>query len=206
MGLFRRGVKPELLTVPRGSEVLLPDARVTPAEQPPTSARLPIPIVGAVARLTLALTERWWPGHTDSDRLKDIIFERTVLGAAFALIEQQQGRAVPGEVNPLVTAAIAWQQTAVPERSGDLPDDVNYRCGFTLRAGYYLARVGEDEMRDLVANSDYNSSAGAKDRQRDLSHTARPARGKPNVCRYCDEPIEPEPGWKDSYLHQLPGS
>ncbi len=171
MSLFRRKPKLEPLTIPQGSVVTFPDLRVTKAfakelgqlvdtaqrvagelletAKPPADGAPPL--VAALARLTNALAERWWPGDAPNrDQDIDVIFERTVLGAAFALVEQQ-GRLVPGLVHPLISTAIAWQQTALPD---EISGDLGYRCMFSLRAGYYLARVGEDATPDLVGNAD----------------------------------------------------
>jgi hypothetical protein len=101
------------------------------------------------------LTSRWWPGNANLDQLTSIVFERLVRGAAFALIEHDSGKMTTGQIYPLIATAIATQFTRDdPEAFGEFAEDVPFRCGFALRAGYYLAREGAGVIPDLVAQSE----------------------------------------------------
>jgi hypothetical protein len=169
VSLFRRKPKPVPLTRPLGTRAPVLDVEVTRRftteinqiisaakrvedellPKPPPDAA---PLVAALHRLAKTLVERWWPAESpDGDRSIVVVLERTVLGAAFALTEQQQGRLVPGQIDPLVWQAIAWQQTALPD---DISGELGWGCIYALPAGYYLARVGEEATPELVASSD----------------------------------------------------
>src|SRR6266511_939742 len=182
MDLFKR--KPRLssqpLRVPQASEAVFPDPKVLkvwPSElvqlidrarlvseellatvpqvghEPPAAGTSPV--VVAEAKLSKALAAGWWPGNTKLDQLSSIVFERLMRGAAFALIEHDNGQMAPGRIHPLVGTAIALQSTGDdPDACSDLAEDVAFRCMFALRAGYYVAREGEGAIPDLVAHSD----------------------------------------------------
>jgi hypothetical protein len=180
--LFRR--KPRLssepLRVPQASEAVIPDPKVLKvwpnelaliidrarqvseqlldtvpqAGHEPPAAKAP-PVVVAEAKLSEALATRWWPSNSNLDQLTSIVFERLIRGAAFALIEHDNGQMTTGRIHPLVATAIALQSRgAEPEAFGELAEHVPFRFMFALRAGYYLAREGEGVIVDLVANSD----------------------------------------------------
>lgn len=106
------------------------------------------------------------------------------------------------EASPVAIVLGAYQ-LAANNRDRKSVDEV-LDVGLSLLAKWpaYLVAFG-DSHPDLQRRSDgTEGDTPSSEQQRDTSHIARPAGDRPNVCRYCDARIEPDPDAAGNYRHQ----
>jgi len=173
MGLLRRHRGVPLLP-PQSGVMVVPDASVLSScakevvEVFAEAVRVADTLPSETGReLAQGLAHRWWADEFDRTGLARIVHFSVRVGIAFAMIETMSRNPTRGHSDAVIVASIDYAAIEGPRALGAEADDdldphgrghLMMSAAYSLRAGYYRARVGESAMFTLIAQAESTRS------------------------------------------------